>query len=112
MSCTFFGCSLGNGRLKIITRDISEARAATNPNEWAERLEKQKIQQNILAEKEKAEASKEAKRLKEREDYEKKVKDYNPKSRKPFQTVGGTPAQVKAALMYNDLLIQWKLCLE
>lgn len=38
-----------------------------------------------------------------------KVKDYNPKSRKPFQTVGGTPAQVKAALMYNDLLIQWKL---
>lgn len=38
-----------------------------------------------------------------------KVKDYNPKSRKPFQTIMGTPAQVKAALMYNDLLIQWKL---
>jgi uncharacterized protein YcfL len=74
MSCAFFGCSLGNGRLKIITRDINEARAATNPNEWAEHLEKKRIQQNILAEKEKLEAAKEAKKLKDKEEYEKKVK--------------------------------------
>lgn len=74
MSCTFFGCSLGNGRLKLITRDISEARAATNPNVWTEYLEKQRIEQNIRAEKEKVEAAKEAKRLKDKEEYEKKVK--------------------------------------
>ena len=35
--------------------------------------------------------------------------DYNPKSRQPFQIVSGTPAQVKAALYYNDLLAQFNL---
>ena len=35
--------------------------------------------------------------------------DYNPKSRQPFQIVSGTPAQVKAALYYNDLLTQFNL---
>jgi DNA polymerase elongation subunit (family B) len=38
-----------------------------------------------------------------------KKKEYNPKNRVPFQTVLGTPAQVKAALYYNDLLKVWKL---
>ena len=38
-----------------------------------------------------------------------KTKNYNPKERKPFQTMKGTPAQVKAALMYNDLLEKWGL---
>jgi DNA polymerase elongation subunit (family B) len=38
-----------------------------------------------------------------------KTKNYNPKERKPFQTMKGTPAQVKAALMYNDLLEKWEL---
>jgi len=38
-----------------------------------------------------------------------KTKNYDPKTRIPFQTVKGTPAQVKAALMYNDLID--KLCL-
>lgn len=33
-----------------------------------------------------------------------KKHDYNPKSRPSFQTVKGTPAQVKAALYYNDLI--------
>ncbi len=33
-----------------------------------------------------------------------KKKDYNPKGRQPFQIISGTPAQVKAALIYNDLL--------
>jgi len=33
-----------------------------------------------------------------------KTKNYNPKSRKHFQVIKGTPAQVKAALMYNDYL--------
>lgn len=35
--------------------------------------------------------------------------DYNPKSRQPFQIISGTPAQVKAALYYNDLLAQFNL---
>jgi len=38
-----------------------------------------------------------------------KIRNYNPKARKPFQTVKGTPAQVKSALMYNDLIDYWKL---
>lgn len=38
-----------------------------------------------------------------------KTKNYNPKERKPFQTMKGTPAQVKAALMYNDLIEKWGL---
>lgn len=38
-----------------------------------------------------------------------KTKDYNPKCRKPFQTIKGTPAQVKAALMYNDLIDYFNL---
>jgi len=36
-------------------------------------------------------------------------KEYNPKSRKPFQIILGSPAQVKSALMYNDLLKHWGL---
>ena len=35
--------------------------------------------------------------------------NYNPKGRKLFQFVKGTPSQVKAALAYNDFLIVWKL---
>lgn len=35
--------------------------------------------------------------------------NYNPKGRKLFQFVKGTPSQVKAALGYNDLLVAWKL---
>lgn len=35
--------------------------------------------------------------------------NYNPDIRKPFQTVKGTPAQVKACLHYNDLLNKWGL---
>jgi len=31
-------------------------------------------------------------------------KDYNPKGRQRFEIIGGSPAQVKAALHYNDLL--------
>ena len=38
-----------------------------------------------------------------------KKKDYNPKKRQPFQMIGGAPAQVKAALGYNDLLDQFDL---
>jgi hypothetical protein len=38
-----------------------------------------------------------------------KKRDYNPKSRQPFQIISGTPAQVKAALVYNDLLTQYGL---
>jgi len=38
-----------------------------------------------------------------------KKRDYNPKSRQPFQIISGTPAQVKAALVYNDLLAQYGL---
>ena len=38
-----------------------------------------------------------------------KKKDYNPKKRQPFQMIGGSPAQVKAALGYNDLLDQFDL---
>jgi DNA polymerase elongation subunit (family B) len=38
-----------------------------------------------------------------------KVNDYNPKSRNPFQTIKGAPAQVKAGCYYNDLLKLWKL---
>ena len=33
-----------------------------------------------------------------------KTKNYDPPERKPFHTVLGTPAQVKASLMYNDLI--------
>lgn len=36
-------------------------------------------------------------------------KNYNPNSRKPFKIVKGTPAQVKSALMYNDLIEHWGL---
>lgn len=36
-------------------------------------------------------------------------KNYNPKTRKPFAIIGGSPAQVKAALHYNDLLEVWGL---
>jgi DNA polymerase elongation subunit (family B) len=35
--------------------------------------------------------------------------NYNPKTRRPFQFVTKSPAQVKAALGYNDLLILWGL---
>jgi DNA polymerase elongation subunit (family B) len=38
-----------------------------------------------------------------------KKKNYNPKNRQPFQTITGTPAQVKAALYYNDLLNKFQL---
>ena len=38
-----------------------------------------------------------------------KKKDYNPKQRQPFQILSGTPAQVKAALVYNDLLDKFGL---
>lgn len=37
------------------------------------------------------------------------MKDYCPRNRKPFEIVLGSPAQVKAALYYNDLLKLWKL---
>ena len=75
MYCTLaLGCFFGDGKLKLITRDFREASAAVNPKEWADYLEKQRIQQNILAEKEKLEAAKESKRLKDKEEYEKKVK--------------------------------------
>jgi hypothetical protein len=36
-------------------------------------------------------------------------RDYNPSTRHRFNTVKGTPAQVKAALYYNDLLRLWEL---
>lgn len=35
--------------------------------------------------------------------------NYNPKTRRPFQFVTKSPAQVKAALAYNDLLTLWGL---
>lgn len=35
--------------------------------------------------------------------------NYNPKSRRPFQFIQGSPPQVKAALAYNDFLQVWKL---
>lgn len=35
--------------------------------------------------------------------------NYNPKNRQPFQTIKGSPAQVKAALYYGDLLKKWGL---
>ena len=35
--------------------------------------------------------------------------NYNPEDRRPFQIVEGPPAQVKAALHYNDLLNKWDL---
>lgn len=35
--------------------------------------------------------------------------NYNPESRRPFQVISGTPAQVKACLHYNDLLDKWDL---
>jgi len=38
-----------------------------------------------------------------------KKKDYNPNKRQPFQIITGTPAQVKAALYYNDLLTKHEL---
>jgi DNA polymerase elongation subunit (family B) len=37
------------------------------------------------------------------------VHNYNPDNRRPLQFVKGTPAQVKACLAYNDLLIKMKL---
>ena len=36
-------------------------------------------------------------------------KNYNPLVRKPFEFVSGSPAQVRAALCYNDLLKVWGL---
>jgi DNA polymerase elongation subunit (family B) len=36
-------------------------------------------------------------------------KDYCPKGRKPFEIIKGSPAQVRAALCYNDLLKYWKI---
>lgn len=36
-------------------------------------------------------------------------KNYNPKGRKPFHFEPGTPAQVKAALAYNDMIHHFKL---
>lgn len=38
-----------------------------------------------------------------------KTKNYNPKTRSPFNYIKGTPAQAKAALFYNDLLKLWNL---
>jgi DNA polymerase elongation subunit (family B) len=38
-----------------------------------------------------------------------KKKNYDSDKRNPFQILKGTPAQVKAALYYNDLLKLWKL---
>lgn len=38
-----------------------------------------------------------------------KNKDYNPKTRQPFNYVKGTPAQAKAALFYNDFLKKFEL---
>jgi len=35
--------------------------------------------------------------------------NYNPESRKPFQIIKGTPAQVKACIYYNDLLNKWEM---
>ncbi len=35
--------------------------------------------------------------------------NYNPKDRRPFQFINQSPAQVRAALSYNDLLKAWKL---
>lgn len=35
--------------------------------------------------------------------------NYNPASRRPFQFIKGSPAQVRAALAYNDFLKLWKL---
>ena len=37
------------------------------------------------------------------------TKNYNPESRKPFQFEKGTPAQVKACLAYNDMIIKMGL---
>ena len=34
------------------------------------------------------------------------VHNYNPEDRRPFQFVKGTPAQVKACLAYNDLILK------
>jgi hypothetical protein len=36
-------------------------------------------------------------------------KDYNPSDRRLFRYTSGSPAQVKAALFYSDLLKHWKL---
>ena len=38
-----------------------------------------------------------------------KKKNYNPKTRQPFQIMSGSPAQVKAAIYYNDLLNKFEL---
>jgi DNA polymerase elongation subunit (family B) len=38
-----------------------------------------------------------------------KAKNYDPPNRAPFNFVLGTPAQVKAGLAYNDLLVHFKL---
>lgn len=38
-----------------------------------------------------------------------KGKNYNPEERRPFQIVDGSPAQVKASLAYNDMLVKWGL---
>ena len=40
---------------------------------------------------------------------EKKNENFNPKNRKPFTIGKGATAQCKAALMYNDLLVHFKL---
>ena len=38
-----------------------------------------------------------------------KTKVYDNNKRQPFKFVSGTPAQAKAALAYNDLLVKWNL---
>ena len=38
-----------------------------------------------------------------------KTKSYDSNKRQPFKFVSGTPAQAKAALAYNDLLVKWNL---
>lgn len=36
-------------------------------------------------------------------------KQYNPENRRMFEIIDGSPAQVKASLAYNDLLLKWGL---
>jgi DNA polymerase elongation subunit (family B) len=38
-----------------------------------------------------------------------KTKSYDNNKRQPFKFLSGTPAQAKAALAYNDLLVKWNL---
>jgi hypothetical protein len=63
-------CFFGDGNLKIVTADLKEVKRNADPKFMAEY--KKELEEIEL--KGKAEAIKEAKRLKEREEYEKKVK--------------------------------------